>query len=75
MDFFVGERRIRVHTLCLPVTNQLSEVYASADQQAIVALLAKMGKELLHWKFAGNVRKSNTDNMKLWKNFCFSLVS
>lgn len=38
-----GERRIRVHTLCLPITNQLSEIYAAADQQAIVALLAKMG--------------------------------
>ncbi|XP_067672447.1 protein transport protein Sec24A-like isoform X2 [Haliotis asinina] len=37
-----GERRIRVHTLCLPVTNQLSDVYAAADQQAIVCLLAKM---------------------------------
>ncbi|XP_046551667.1 protein transport protein Sec24A-like isoform X4 [Haliotis rubra] len=37
-----GERRIRVHTLCLPVTNQLSDVYAGADQQGIVCLLAKM---------------------------------
>lgn len=41
---FSGERRIRVHTLCLPVTNQISEVHAAADQQAIIALLAKMGK-------------------------------
>ncbi|KAK3091418.1 hypothetical protein FSP39_019750 [Pinctada imbricata] len=38
-----GERRIRVHTLCLPVTNQISEIYAGADQQAIASLLAKMG--------------------------------
>ncbi|CAG5122017.1 unnamed protein product [Candidula unifasciata] len=37
-----GERRIRVHTLCVPVTNQISEVFAGADQQAIIALLAKM---------------------------------
>lgn len=37
-----GERRIRVHTLCVPVTNQLSEVHANADQEAIIALLAKM---------------------------------
>ncbi|XP_045213802.2 protein transport protein Sec24A-like isoform X2 [Mercenaria mercenaria] len=37
-----GERRIRVHTLCLPVTNQISEIHAGADQQAIIALLAKM---------------------------------
>lgn len=40
-----GERRIRVHTMCLPVTNQLSEIYAGADQQAIIGLLAKMGAD------------------------------
>ncbi|KAL9110109.1 MAG: hypothetical protein Q9227_005303 [Pyrenula ochraceoflavens] len=32
-----GERRIRVLTLALPTTQQLSDVYASADQQAITA--------------------------------------
>ncbi|XP_033124522.1 protein transport protein Sec24A-like [Anneissia japonica] len=37
-----GERRIRVHTMCLPITNQLSEVYAGADSQAIVGLLSRM---------------------------------
>lgn len=35
-----GERRIRVLTLCLPVTNSLADMYASADQVAIAALLA-----------------------------------
>jgi len=38
-----GERRIRVHTLCLPVTNSLADVYGGADQLAIAGLLAKMG--------------------------------
>ncbi|XP_054453497.1 protein transport protein Sec24B isoform X2 [Anoplopoma fimbria] len=37
-----GKRRIRVHTLCLPVVNQLSDVYAGADVQAITCLLADM---------------------------------
>ncbi|XP_006824913.1 protein transport protein Sec24A-like [Saccoglossus kowalevskii] len=37
-----GERRIRVHTMCLPVTNQITEVYAGADQQGIIGLLGKM---------------------------------
>ncbi|XP_051942835.1 protein transport protein Sec24B [Hippocampus zosterae] len=37
-----GKRRIRVHTLCLPVVNQLSDVYAAADVQAITCLLANM---------------------------------
>ena len=37
-----GERRIRVHTLCLPITSTLSDVLHSADQQCIIGLLAKM---------------------------------
>lgn len=37
-----GERRIRVHTLCLPVTATLSDVINSADQQCIIGLLSKM---------------------------------
>ncbi|KAH8285511.1 hypothetical protein KR054_010168 [Drosophila jambulina] len=37
-----GERRIRVHTVCLPVTASLPEVMHSADTEAIVGLLSKM---------------------------------
>ncbi|XP_046466052.1 protein transport protein Sec24A isoform X1 [Neodiprion pinetum] len=37
-----GERRIRVHTLCLPVAANLSDILHSADQQCIIGLLAKM---------------------------------
>ncbi|XP_056372587.1 protein transport protein Sec24A isoform X3 [Hyla sarda] len=37
-----GERRIRVHTLCLPVVSALSDVYAGADVQAVIGLLASM---------------------------------
>ncbi|XP_066576319.1 protein transport protein Sec24B isoform X2 [Amia ocellicauda] len=37
-----GKRRIRVHTLCLPVVNSLSDVFAGADVQAITCLLANM---------------------------------
>lgn len=40
-----GERRIRVMTLCLPVTNSLSELYASADQVAITNYLAVKAAE------------------------------
>lgn len=42
-----GERRIRVHTLCLPVVNSLSDIFAGADVQAIAALLASMGTALV----------------------------
>ncbi|XP_074849558.1 protein transport protein Sec24B isoform X2 [Carettochelys insculpta] len=37
-----GERRIRVHTLCLPVVTSLADVYAGADVQAAICLLANM---------------------------------
>ncbi|XP_008330546.1 protein transport protein Sec24A isoform X3 [Cynoglossus semilaevis] len=37
-----GERRIRVHTLCLPVVNSLSDIFAGADMQAMTGLLACM---------------------------------
>ncbi|CAH2107646.1 unnamed protein product [Euphydryas editha] len=37
-----GERRIRVHTLALPIANTLPDVLHSADQQCIIGLLSKM---------------------------------
>uniref|UniRef100_A0A8B9GYB9 SEC24 homolog A, COPII coat complex component n=1 Tax=Astyanax mexicanus TaxID=7994 RepID=A0A8B9GYB9_ASTMX len=37
-----GERRIRVHTMCLPVVNSMSDIFAGADVQAITCLLASM---------------------------------
>lgn len=41
----IGERRIRVVTLALPTTTNLSEVFASADQVAIATLLADKAVE------------------------------
>uniref|UniRef100_A0A8D0GZG4 SEC24 homolog A, COPII coat complex component n=1 Tax=Sphenodon punctatus TaxID=8508 RepID=A0A8D0GZG4_SPHPU len=37
-----GERRIRVHTMCLPVVTTLNDVYLGADVHAITGLLANM---------------------------------
>ncbi|XP_073497034.1 protein transport protein Sec24B isoform X3 [Phyllobates terribilis] len=37
-----GQRRIRVHTLCLPVVNSLPDVFAGVDVQATTCLLANM---------------------------------
>ncbi|XP_061659853.1 protein transport protein Sec24A [Syngnathoides biaculeatus] len=37
-----GERRIRVHTLCLPVVHSLSDIFAGADVQAMAGLLSCM---------------------------------
>ena len=41
----IGERRIRVVTLALPTSSNLSEIYASADQVAIATLLANKAVE------------------------------
>eukprot|EP00775_Hariotina_reticulata_P013331 gene13331-13460_t len=40
-----GERRIRVHTMMLPVLSELSELYRAADGAATACLLAKLGVE------------------------------
>ena len=40
-----GERRIRVITTALPTTNNLSDIFASADQVAIATLLANKAVE------------------------------
>lgn len=37
-----GDRRIRVHTLCLPVCSNVNDILVGADQQCIAGLLAKM---------------------------------
>lgn len=39
-----GERRLRVITLALPVTNSISQVFTSADQVAIAHVIAQQGK-------------------------------
>lgn len=41
-----GERRIRVITLCLPVTSSISEVYANANEQALAGYLTNKGKNV-----------------------------
>lgn len=40
-----GERRIRVHTLALPVVSELGDLYRSADAGCTAALLAKLAVE------------------------------
>lgn len=43
----LGDRRIRVHTMCLPTTADLAEVYSGFDLKATVSLISKIG-ELYH---------------------------
>ncbi len=38
-----GQRKIRVQTLALPISDNMADVFDNVDAQAIVAVLAKMG--------------------------------
>ncbi|VDM63173.1 unnamed protein product [Angiostrongylus costaricensis] len=38
-----GDRRIRVHTMCLPTTTDLAQVYNNFDLKATISLIAKIG--------------------------------
>ncbi|XP_012506760.1 PREDICTED: protein transport protein Sec24A [Propithecus coquereli] len=58
-----SERRIRVHTLCLPVVSTLNEVFLGADVQAISGLLANMGLSI--HTFHGNFFVRSTDLLSL----------
>ncbi|EFO26433.2 Sec23/Sec24 trunk domain-containing protein [Loa loa] len=40
-----GDRRIRIHTLCLPVTKDLSTIFSQFDVKCAVSLLSKMAVE------------------------------
>jgi len=54
-----GERRIRVHTLALPVTKDPTAVYAHADPMALSSLLAKMAVDrMLSAKVRGGLVSS-----------------
>lgn len=63
-----GERRIRVHTLCLPVVNTLNDVIGSADAQCIVGLLSKMAVDR-------SVQSSLTDARDAFINATVDILS
>lgn len=46
-----GERRIRVHTMGLPIAGTVQEVIFGADQEAIIGMLCKMGMFLFVFQF------------------------
>lgn len=63
-----GERRIRVHTICLPVVTMLSEIINSADVQCIVGLLAKMAVDR-------SIQSSLTDARDAFINATIDILS
>ncbi|XP_067136282.1 protein transport protein Sec24A [Centruroides vittatus] len=63
-----GERRIRVHTLSLPIVSILSDVLGGADQQAIIGLLAKMAVDR-------SLSSSISDAKEALINACIDLLN
>lgn len=63
-----GERRIRVHTLCLPVVSSLVEVINSADVQCIIGLLSKMAVDR-------SIQASLTDAREAFINATIDILS
>lgn len=55
-----GDRRIRVHTMCVPVTRDVPNIFGSFDTKASISLLAKMGECVLGFccVFGRSLRKS-----------------
>ncbi|KAH9369041.1 hypothetical protein HPB48_002613 [Haemaphysalis longicornis] len=62
-----GERRVRVHTLCLPVTAMLEDVLASVDQEAVVGMLCKMAVDR-------SLSSSVLDARDAMMNACLDLI-
>ncbi|XP_023348938.1 protein transport protein Sec24A, partial [Eurytemora carolleeae] len=63
-----GERRIRVHTLCIPVCSSLQEIIQGADQQCIIGLLAKMAVDR-------SLNSSLVDAKEAFINACIDSIS
>ncbi|XP_042901312.1 protein transport protein Sec24A isoform X2 [Parasteatoda tepidariorum] len=62
-----GERRIRVHTLCLPVVSLLHDVLGGADQETVIGLVSKMAVDR-------SVTASLTDARDALINVCLDVL-
>ncbi|XP_075734990.1 protein transport protein Sec24AB isoform X4 [Rhipicephalus microplus] len=62
-----GERRIRVHTLCLPVTAMLQDILGSVDQEAVIGMLCKMAVDR-------SLSSSVVDAREAMVNACLDLI-
>ena len=72
-----GQRRIRVHTLPIPVVGNVVEMYRHADVETTVALLAKIGMERII-QSGQKVAATELDNrcvaaLKFYRRYCSSV--
>ncbi|XP_075734980.1 protein transport protein Sec24A-like [Rhipicephalus microplus] len=63
----MGKRRIRVHTLCLPVTAMLQDILGSVDQEAVKGMLCKMAVDR-------SLSSSVVDAREAMVNACLDLI-
>uniref|UniRef100_A0A7S3A721 Uncharacterized protein n=1 Tax=Rhodosorus marinus TaxID=101924 RepID=A0A7S3A721_9RHOD len=56
-----GERRIRVHTIAIPVVSSVGELFSNADASATANVVARVAAENLKDKRLEDVRKSVSD--------------
>jgi len=63
-----GERRIRVHTLCIPISSSLQDIIQGADQQCIIGLLSKMAVDR-------SLNSSLSDAKEAFINACVDTIS
>ena len=55
---YIGERRIRVHTIALPVSDKAADIYAGCNVQAMTCLLAKMAADKVSSASLGDAREA-----------------
>ncbi|KAL8429052.1 hypothetical protein Efla_005870 [Eimeria flavescens] len=63
-----GERRIRVHTYCIPLTQNLQDIAASMDPEVTAALM-------LHHSMDLSLRAKVADGRAYLQNLCVQLMS
>ncbi|OEH78605.1 transport protein [Cyclospora cayetanensis] len=63
-----GERRIRVHTYCIPLTQNMQEIAASMDPEATAALMLQHSMDL-------SLRAKVADGRSYLQNLCVQLMS
>jgi len=61
-----GERRIRVHTLQIPITAQVGDLFSGTDQDAMVCLMSKIAAE----KVVANNSRGLKDGRDFFEQSC-----
>lgn len=58
-----GERRIRVHTVCAPMTNSVSDLIGLTDSPTVANILLRVAAESVRDRLLNELKKNLTDKM------------